>query len=291
MPSESNPSASNDTAPSPHAQPARYFVRFNLFERVLHGVLMASFLGLAATGMPLRFNQTGWAERFSHFLGGFAAIRAFHLTFAVVMTLCFAAHVASLFRLVFIQKQRGVFWGPSSLIPQPRDFRDVYQQFRWFFGRGPKPSFGRFTYWEKFDYWAVFWGMAIIGGSGFVMWFSTFFAHFLPGWLFNFALLLHADEALLAVWFVFTIHFFNSHLRPEVFPMDLVMLTGKVSEETLRQSRPLEHQALAEQGGFPSADVPPPPSWLKTFGRASGFSVIALGLFLLGLTLWSFLKE
>ena len=74
----------------------------------------------------------------------------------------------------------------------------------------------RYTYWEKFDYWAVFWGMGIIGASGLFLWFPVFFSRFLPGWIFNVALLIHGEEALLAVGFIFTMHFFNGHLRPEV---------------------------------------------------------------------------
>ncbi len=269
----------------------RYYLRFRLFHRLMHGLLITSFLGLAATGMPLRFNHAAWANRFSQAIGGFAAIRFFHLTFAVLLSLCFALHLGYVFRLAFIKKERGVFSGPSSLVPQWKDFRDLYQHFRWFFGLGPKPPFARFTYWEKFDYWAVFWGMAIIGSSGYVMWFSTFFARFLPGWLFNCPPRLPADGALLAVWFVFAIHFFNSHLRPEEFPMDLVILTGRVSEHKLRETRPLEYSQLAEQGRLSALETAPPEPWLIGFGKIVGFTVIAIGLFLFGLTLWSFLNE
>ncbi len=269
----------------------RYYFRFQLLHRILHGFLMTSFLGLAASGMPLRFNQAAWANRFSQAIGGFGAIRFFHLFFAILLTLCFAVHLGYLFYVAVIKRERGILWGPSSLVPQWKDFLDVYQQFKWFFGRGPKPQFARFTYWEKFDYWAVFWGMAIIGTTGYVMWFSTFFARFLPGKLFNVALLIHADEALLAVWFVFAIHFFNSHLRPEEFPMDLVMLTGRISEEKLRETRPIEYRHLVEQDNLSSLEVEPPQPSLKNFGRVAGFTVIAIGLFLFGLTLWSFLNE
>jgi LPXTG-motif cell wall-anchored protein len=62
---------------------------------------------------------------------------------------------------------------------------------------------------EKFDYWAVFWGMGIIGGSGLLLWFPVFFAHIVPGWVFNIAMLVHGEEALLAVGFIFTMHFFK----------------------------------------------------------------------------------
>ena len=97
-------------------------------------------------------------------------------------------------------------WGPNAI--------DIWNHVRWFVGKGPRPQFDRYTYWEKFDYWAVFWGMFIIGSSGLVLWFPFFFSQFLPGWIFNVATVIHGEEALLAVGFIFTIHFFNGHLRP-----------------------------------------------------------------------------
>ncbi len=270
---------------------SRYFLRFHLSHRLLHGFLMGSFLGLAATGMPLRFSQAGWAHNVANLMGGFGAILFFHKTFAIILTLCFLIHVASLFRQAFLKGEIGVFLGPNSLVPQPNDFFEMFQHFRWFFGLGPRPRFGRFTYWEKFDYWAVFWGMAIIGSTGYMMWFSSFFARFLPGWLFNIALLIHADEALLAVWFIFTIHFFNSHLRPEKFPIDLVIFTGRVSEKELQEERPAEYENLVADRALDSIETDPPPLWLRNFGKLIGFSVVACGFLLFGLTLFAFLTE
>ena len=84
--------------------------------------------------------------------------------------------------------------------------------------RRATPGYGRFTYWEKFDYFAVFWGMIIIGFTGLVLWFPEFFTRILPGWSINVATIIHSDEALLAVGFIFTIHFFNTHFRPDKFP-------------------------------------------------------------------------
>lgn len=274
-----------------HDPPRQYYFRIHLLHRLLHGTLVASFLGLAATGMPLRFSHVDWATGFAHAVGGFGAILFFHKTFAVLLSLCFLVHVGYISHLAFVRGEIGVFWGPTSMVPQPKDFFDMFQHFRWFFGMGPRPQFGRFTYWEKFDYWAVFWGMAIIGTSGYVMWFSATFARVMPGWLFNVALLIHADEALLAVWFIFAIHFFNSHLRPDRFPIDLVIFTGRESVEELRESRPAEYERLVKEGNLLAVEADPPPLWLRNFGRIVGFSAIGIGFLLLGLTLLAFLSE
>jgi len=268
---------------------ADYYFRFSLGQRLLHGLLMLSFLGLVTTGMPLRFSQAGWAIWLSHTLGGFGVMGFFHRTFAVLLTVCFLLHVTHVSYRLWIRKELGILWGPDSLVPHPRDIVEFFQHVRWFFGLGPRPSFGHFTYWEKFDYFAVFWGMTIIGASGYVLWFRTVFSQFLPGWILNVALLVHGEEALLAAGFIFTIHFFNSHLRPEKFPLDLVIFTGRVSEEDLREEHPQEYERLLREGGLAAIETDQPALWLKNLGRIIGLVVVGTGFLLFGLTLLALL--
>jgi hypothetical protein len=163
-----------------------------------------------------------------------------------------------------------MFWGSNSMVPQPHDVAQIYQHFRYFFGLGPRPRFGRWAYWEKFDYWAVFWGVGVIGASGLMLWFPTLFSQFLPGWVFNIAIIVHSDEALLATGFIFTVHFFNSHLRPEKFPMDPVIFTGRWTRRSsgattagVRAPPPHGH-AGPDRGG-------PPPLWMRNFARVVGY--------------------
>ena len=158
------------------------------------------------------------------------------------------------------------WFGPVSLVPNWQDLKDMIAMFRWFFGKAPRPVFDRWTYWEKFDYWAVFWGMAIIGGSGLILWFPAQFAAFLPGWVFNVATVVHGEEALLAVGFIFTIHFFNGHIRPEKFPMDLVIFTGRIPEHELKDERPGEYRRLVSDGRLESVETTPPTPWTEAFG-------------------------
>src|SRR3990172_3417879 len=106
----------------------------------------------------------------------------------------------------------------------------------------------RFTYWEKFDYWAPFWGMTIIGFSGLMMWLPSITASVFPGWVFNVAAIVHGEEAILAVVFLFTVHFFNNHFRPDKFPLDIVMFTGAVSLEEFKREHTLEYNRLVETG-------------------------------------------
>jgi len=269
--------------------PDRYVQRFDRIDRGLHGFLMVSFLGLASTGLPLLFSEAPWAARMARVLGGFAFTHRLHRVFASIMILVFLIHVLRLIERVAIRRDYGIFWGPRSMVPQPRDLTEMFQHVRWFVGLGPRPVFDRYTYWEKFDYWAVFWGMGIIGGSGLLLWFPETCARVLPGWVFNIALLIHGEEALLAVGFIFTIHFFNGHLRPEKFPMDLVIFTGRVTETDLREERPAEYARIAAGQGFRDAGAPSRRSWM--IGRLAGTTGVVVGLSIVGLIVYAMVSH
>jgi cytochrome b subunit of formate dehydrogenase len=269
----------------------RYFTRFSPGQRYLHAVLFTTFLGLAATGLPMRFSESIWARKFASLVGGFGAIIFFHKLFAVVLTLAFLIHVRDLFSRAFIHREKGIFWGSTSMVANWKDAKDLFGHLRWFLGLGPKPQFERYAYWEKFDYWAVFWGMIVIGFSGYAMWFAPFFARFLPGWALNAVLVIHSEEGLLAILFIFSIHFVNTHLRPDSFPMDMVIFTGVESEEEFKHKRPEEYARAAAQGKLESRIGEKPAVWLVNFSRVVGFTAIFIGLTLLVLTLSAYFRE
>jgi hypothetical protein len=120
--------------------------------------------------------------------------------------------------------------------------------------------------------------VAIIGSTGLVLWFPTFFTRFVPGWAINVANIIHSDEALLAVGFIFTIHFFNGHVRPEKFPMDMVIFTGRISDHELREERPLEYQRLVREGRLAAIEATPPAPGAVMFGRIVGGTALVLGI-------------
>ena len=279
------------TGSTPASAPMTHYRRFELTDRLLHGFLMFSFLGLAFTGMPLLFSYEPWAASLARVFGGFYAAGLIQRFCAMVMIAVFVIHLGRIGRRLFIGKDLGILWGPESMVPQPRDFFELIAHLRWFVGLGPRPSFEHFTYWEKFDYWAVFWGMAIIGVSGLVLWFPEWFALLLPGWLFNIAMLVHGEEALLAVGFIFTIHFFNSHLRPEKFPMDSVIFTGRVTVREMLEERQDEYSRLAKLGRIDELASAAAPRWVYTLGRSVGAVAVALGLIMVGLILFALLTR
>jgi len=268
----------------------RYFYRFRLFNRILHVMVIVSFLGLALTGMSLKFADAGWAQFLSMIIGGPMVARVWHRVFAIVTFCYFGLHIANIIASIVRKGGKRTFWGPDSMMPQPIDFVHFFQNVRHFLGLGPAPKFDKYTYWEKFDYFAVFWGVAIIGSTGLVLWFPTFFARLLPGIVINAAIIVHSDEALLAVCFIFLIHFFNTHLRPEKFPMDKVIFTGRVTEEELKTERPAEYERLVKSGGLERLRAKPPRHYLYTVARVGGFAAVAIGLCLVVLIIFSLIK-
>ena len=120
------------------------------------------------------------------------------------------------------------------------------------------------------------------------MWFAPFFAHFLPGWALNAALVIHSEEGLLAILFIFSIHFVNTHLRPDSFPMDMVIFTGVESEKEFKHKRPVEYARLAKEGKLETRIGSAPATWFVNFARVIGFTAIAIGLLLLVLTLTAY---
>ncbi|MBI2353817.1 MAG: cytochrome c3 family protein [Deltaproteobacteria bacterium] len=279
-----------------HLVPEAYkqYRRFKPVHIFLHILVITSFLGLSLTGLPLRFSDQQWAMAMMNFYGGSANAGLIHRICAVITFVYFGAALVMSFHFLFIRKDiKGNFiqrlFGPDSLCPSLRDVRDVVGMLKWFFFRGPKPTFERWTYWEKFDFLAVFWGMFAIGGSGLMLWFPEIFGAFLPGWAFNVATIVHSDEALLATGFIFTVHFFNTHGRPEKFPMDFVIFNGQIAKEEMIAERGDQWRRYEEEGRTEQFACKRSSGVVYDFlFKGFGFSALLIGLGLLVLMILAF---
>jgi cytochrome b subunit of formate dehydrogenase len=282
------------------------FTRFTPFDRFLHLLVVTSFLLLVITGMPLKFYYTDWAKLIFDLIGGAASARALHRFGAIITFLYFVLHLFDLIRSCWanrsalrnpetgkieIRRFFGAVFGPDSMVPTLHDVKEFWAHQKWFFGKGEKPDFDRWTYWEKFDYFAVFWGIFAIGVSGLVMWFPQFFTSFLPGWVINIALIVHSDEALLAAGFIFTVHFFNTHFRLEKFPMDNVIFSGRISKTEMLHERKLWYDRLVASGKLDQFRVRDEWERWKGIARPMGFLFFGTGLVLLALIVYAMLTR
>jgi cytochrome b subunit of formate dehydrogenase len=257
----------------------KQYLRFKRLNRILHVVMIVSFMSLALTGMTLKFAYTGWASFLSHLFGGFESAGYIHRLAAVAMIGIFIVHIVDIFRMKkhFYKSWSSFIFGPDSMVFNKKDLQDLVGNFKWFLGRGPRPAYGRWTYWEKFDYFAVFWGITVIGSTGLTLWFPEFFTRFIPGWFLNVATIIHSDEALLAVGFIFTVHFFNTHLRPEKFPMDIVVFTGRMTLEELQEDKPDEYEAMVKAGKLEKYLVSQYPPIVIRVIRAFAWTALCVG--------------
>ncbi len=266
-----------------------HFRRFTRWWRLAHLVGALSIMILALTGLTVLFSGSAWAPYVMNLLGGPVAAGILHRAGAIGFMSVFFIH------LIYFAWHIGRNWrtfewfGPNSLVPNWHDLGDAIAMFRWFFGLDKRPVLDHFSYWEKFDYWAPFWGMTIIGVSGMMMWYPAVIASFLPGWVFNVAAIVHGEEAILAIVFLFTVHFFNNHFRPDKFPLDTTMFTGRVPLEHYRHEHRREYDRLVASGELDKYLVSAPSEPLSYGSKLLGTVLIVIGLSLLTLVLLGFL--
>ena len=278
-----------------HVKPEKFnsgthFQRFNIWWRLNHWALALSVMTLTLTGMAVMYPDTNWAVSIIDSVGGPGAFGVIHRIAGVIFLVSVFGHGIVVLNRVLKNKDF-IWFGPDSLLPRWKDWDDMKGMFRWFFGKGKQPQLDRWTYWEKFDYWAVYWGAFVIGLSGIVLWASPILLKFLPGWSFNVATIAHGVEAFLAVATLFVVHFFNNHFRPEKFPLDTVMFSGSWDLEEFKHERPLEYARLKESGELEKHLVKPPTKRANIIFHIIGFTLLATGLTLLAMVVIGFIQH
>lgn len=262
-----------------------YFRRFSATWRVIHLLFAVSTMVLVLSGTTLLFSHTAWAGFVMNLLGGPKVEAIIHRTAGTIWLLVFFTHFV-LAASNIIRNYKGFRWfGPTSMLPNWQDLADVKAMFLWFFGKAERPSFDRWSYWQKFDYWAPFWGAGVIGLSGLMLYFPTKTAMVLPGWAFNIATIIHAEEALLATIFLFTVHFFNAHFRPDKFPMSTTIFTGAVPLDEFKHEHKLEYERLKASGELEKYLVSKPSRSMQVGSNMLAAFLILFGLGLLTLAL------
>ncbi len=278
-----------EVPPLAESSKGKHVRRFSAGWRIAHLMLAVAVMVLVLTGTSLLYAQTFWASLVIKAFGGPKIAGIVHRTAAATFGILFFGHLAVAAWNIAVRSHFRFRWfGSSSLLPNLQDFWDFLAMMKWFLGRGPRPTFDRWTYWEKFDYWAPFWGMVIIGVSGLSLWFPEAAARFLPGWVFNAATILHGEEAFLAAVFLFTVHYFNCHFRPAKLPQDVAMFTGTVPLHEFIRDHGIEYRRLVETGKLESVLVDPPSQARTGAAQILGAVLIVAGLLLLLLVLEGF---
>ncbi|MBZ5553041.1 MAG: cytochrome b/b6 domain-containing protein [Acidobacteriia bacterium] len=215
--------------------------RISLNQRGQHMILLTCTLLLIITGLPIKFHEAPAAEFIIHLLGGPNITRVLHRIGAIGLTIVGLYHLW--YCMAFEEGRRNF----GLLLPSPRDLKDFLQQMGYYLGlKKDRPLFDRFSYIEKFDYWAVYWGMVVMITSGYILWFMETAINQFGKVAYDIAREAHSDEGLLATLAIIIWHFYNVHFNPKKFPGSLTWWHGRIPIEEFREEHPIEYERWLE---------------------------------------------
>ncbi len=214
--------------------------RFNRPQIAQHAVLGITFVLLAVTGFVLAYPDLWWSRALDY-LGLTESIRRWvHRVSAVGLLAAGAYHVIWLL---------GTRYGRAELVrvlPRRRDVREMLDNMRYYLGRREKPpAAGKYDYPAKIEYWSLVWGTVIMGLTGIILWFPMWATSFLPFWSVKVSEVIHLFEAWLATLAILLFHFFYVFGHPEVYPLNLSMFHGRMTNEEVKR----HHAGWLEEEG------------------------------------------
>ena len=213
----------------------RILFRMTLGQRIQHLALLTSFFTLVLTGFALRYPSSWLAMIFVN-----ETVRSLIHRIAGVVLIA-----VSLFHLWYLIRTKDGRQLIKDMLPVWKDVTDARDAFRYYLGWSEqRPLFGRFTYAEKAEYWALIWGMFIMGGTGLMAWFKVGVGDRVPGWWVDAALTIHWYEAVLATLAIVVWHLYGVMFDPDAYPMNWAWFDGKMSIEQYEHEHPLDLLAI-----------------------------------------------
>lgn len=239
-----------------HAAGQRKYQRFTVSQRIQHLITIVTFSLLVITGMPIRYPQNAYLRSFYMAMGGMPVMQLVHRAAATLLILAWIYHTIE---LLVRWKKANFSFDSWTMWPRKRDLTDLVATVKYHLGRSSEPpSYDRFQFREKFDYFAVYWGMPIMVFSGLILWFPVYFGGMLPDLGIPIAYIAHADEAVLAFLTIVTWHFYNTHFKPSNFPMNPVFITGTLTEEQMMEEHGDELKRIHAAEAAEAAAAPEP---------------------------------
>jgi formate dehydrogenase subunit gamma len=214
-----------------------YIKRFSWYQVIEHWVSAVLFLSLVITGFSQKFNNLALSQWIVLYFGGIDTVRLIHRISGVLLAFTLGQHLlVAVFGVLFKN------WDPSMVITKS-DFTNAVTNIKYYIGIVESPARqGRYNYRQKFEYWAILTGSIVMTITGLALWFPTLVTRFLPAEMVPVAKVLHTNEALILMLLVALWHIYNAIFSPEVFPMDTVMFTGKITKERMILEHPLEYE-------------------------------------------------
>lgn len=213
-----------------------FVVRLTVNEVIQHWMLMISFVVLVISGFSLRFSESWWVKAIFGWGGGqgFLIRGTIHRVAAVVFVVCCVWHILYLFS----RRGRHFF---RDMILSRRDIINIKENALYFLGvREQRAAFGRFSYMEKCEYWALIWGGVIMTATGILLWFDNYFVEQwkLPKGVLDVMLVIHYYEAWLATLAIVVWHGYSTVFSPHVYPMNPAWLVGRMPKDMYTDEHP-----------------------------------------------------
>ena len=221
-------------------------IRFDIFQRIEHFLLLVSFSTLAVTGLPQKYISSEISLMILRLFGGIEQTRLVHHIAAAILM------IVSIFHLLSLLYRVSVLGAKLSMLPWMDDFKHLLHDLRYYLGvRKHKANYGRYTYAEKVEYLAVVWGTVIMAITGFMMWNPISTARFLPGEAIPAAKVAHGFEAVLAVLAIILWHFYHVHIKH----LNKSIFTGKLTRNEMEHEHPGELAQIETAEGVPTVSL------------------------------------
>lgn len=217
------------------------YLRMTLNERIQHLILLVSFFVLVITGFALKYPEAFWVTWLKNLFGE-NAFELRGIVHRIAGVLLIAVSVYHLFYVILSGRGRKLI---SDMVFKKSDILELVANVNYLVGiKKEKPRFGRFSYIEKAEYWALVWGTVLMSITGIVLWFENYFITVMSNLGMEISTIIHFYEAILASLAILVWHFYFVIFRPGIFPMNMSWLTGYLSREEMEQEHPRELEEL-----------------------------------------------
>ncbi len=213
-----------------------FVIRLSVNETMQHWALMVSFSVLVISGFALRFSEAWWVQ----LLFGWGDGQGFLLRGTIHRIAAVLFVIVSMWHVVYLFTKRGRTM-LREMIANKRDLVNIKENSLYFLGRREtKPQFGRFTYMEKCEYWAMAWGAVIMAVTGLLLWFDNYFIsrRGVPKGFLDVTLVIHYYEAWLATLAILVWHIYGTIFSPSAYPMNPAWMSGKMPRDMYLHEHP-----------------------------------------------------
>jgi len=218
-------------------------VRFDIHLKLVHYLVMIFATLGGILGLAQVFPDWPFANWFvEQVLGGIEAKRHFHHYFGYFTDFAIFYYIGYLINKFFFKKEK-----PKAMLFSLQDLKDFIHMNLYILGIDKEePKYGRYTFGQKIDFFIIAIGLPSLSLTGLAMGYPSIFGVILPDVGIALAAIIHRSLALFLAWFILSVHFYYGHLAPDMFPINTVILTGKMPKSKYKALFPLDKERLQE---------------------------------------------